>query len=253
MSSTHYSRIILHVPHSGTQVPESFVRHLLTMPSEHVDGVFEIMTFSRPLIDYYTDELFVPKEPSSRICSLVFPYNRVLCDVERLPHDPLETKGYGILYNFSSSHQYLRECCQVTSLKVYMEHYLALQRLITDEYDDTQNLLLMDCHSFSARPNALCENPGDVDICIGFNSDWSCPAEDTIQSVQQHFEEWGYRVGINYPFSNSKTVDIPIPYHSFMVEVSKRLYMNEDTLEHSEGFERLKSAIQSLYTKLLVE
>ena len=36
-----------------------------------------------------------------------------------------------------------------------------------------------------------------------------------------------------------------------MIEVNKRLYMDENTLEKSEGFEKLKQDIQSLYEVLL--
>jgi N-formylglutamate amidohydrolase len=40
-------------------------------------------------------------------------------------------------------------------------------------------------------------------------------------------------------------------YNSVMIEVNKRLYMNEQTLEKTYGFDRLKADIQSLYGKLL--
>jgi N-formylglutamate amidohydrolase len=36
-----------------------------------------------------------------------------------------------------------------------------------------------------------------------------------------------------------------------MIEVNKRLYMDEQTLEKAEGFEKLKQDIQSLYGTLL--
>ena len=58
-------------------------------------------------------------------------------------------------------------------------------------------------------------------------------------------------MGINEPFSNSKTFAVPGEYYSVMIEVNKRLYMNEYTLEKTEGFERLKQDIQSLYRYLL--
>lgn len=53
------------------------------------------------------------------------------------------------------------------------------------------------------------------------------------------------------PFSNSKTFDVPIEYHSVMIEVNKCLYMDELTLEKTDGFDQLKADIQSLYDKLL--
>ena len=111
--------------------------------------------------------------------------------------------------------------------------------------------LLIDCHSFSSQPNLLCSNPPDIDICIGFNDDSTCPEKVVIGKIKEHFLSRGYKVGINTPFSNSKTFEVPVRYHSVMIEVNKRLYMNEQTLEKTDGFDRLKADIQSLYDKLL--
>ena len=61
----------------------------------------------------------------------------------------------------------------------------------------------------------------------------------------------GYSVEFNKPYSNSITPQMPFPYTSVMIEVNKRLYMDEQTLEKAEGFEKLKQDIQSLYGTLL--
>jgi N-formylglutamate amidohydrolase len=44
---------------------------------------------------------------------------------------------------------------------------------------------------------------------------------------------------------------VPTEYHTVMIEVNKRLYMKEETLEKTDGFMRLKDEIQSLYKILL--
>ena len=111
--------------------------------------------------------------------------------------------------------------------------------------------LLIDCHSFSSQPNLLCSNPPDIDICIGFNDDATCPNKVVIGNIKQHFNSCGYKVAINTPFSNSKTFEVPVEYHSVMIEVNKCLYINEQTLEKTDGFDQLKADIQSLYEKLL--
>jgi N-formylglutamate amidohydrolase len=113
------------------------------------------------------------------------------------------------------------------------------------------NTLLIDCHSFSNLPNLLNSNPPDIDICIGFNDDETCPNQDVICNIVQLFKIHGYKVGINKPFSNSKTFAVPVKYQSVMIEVNKRLYMNETTLEKIKGFKKLKNDIQSLYEILL--
>jgi N-formylglutamate amidohydrolase len=111
--------------------------------------------------------------------------------------------------------------------------------------------LLIDCHSFSSRPNLLNRNPPNIDICIGYNDDATCPDKVVIGNIVQHFKSLGYKVGINEPFSNSKTFEVPVEYHSVMIEVNKRLYMDEQTLEKTDGIYTLKQDIQSLYPKLL--
>ena len=70
----------------------------------------------------------------------------------------------------------------------------------------------------------------DVDICVGYNEDWSKPNKQTIELAVSLFENSGYKVGINEPYSNSETPDCPFVYQSMMLEVNKRAYMEEDSL-----------------------
>ena len=70
----------------------------------------------------------------------------------------------------------------------------------------------------------------DVDICIGYNEDWSKPNKETIELAVSLFEDCGYKVGINEPYSNSETPDCPFAYQSMMLEVNKRAYMEDGTL-----------------------
>lgn len=112
--------------------------------------------------------------------------------------------------------------------------------------------LVIDCHSFSSIQNLLNRNPPlDIDICIGYNEDETCPNKTAIGNIVQYFSSLGYKVGLNKPFSNSKTFFVPTNYHTVMIEVNKKLYMDEKTLEKSDGFYRLKHDIQSLYDVLL--
>ncbi len=44
------------------------------------------------------------------------------------------------------------------------------------------------------------------------------------------FEDNGYKVGINEPYSNSETPDCPFAYKSMMLEVNKKVYMEDGSL-----------------------
>lgn len=238
-----YHNILLHVPHSSIAFPDASKASFDDLDDEE-----------RLLIDYYTDELFIPTQITKSIDSVVFPYCRLYCDVERLINDPLEKEGLGISYSrWVDKEGYgsvLRSFSSITSaFKLYADfHTEASLKLL----GMSGSKLLIDCHSFSCRPNLLNRNPPvDIDICIGYNDDETCPNKKTIDNVVQYFESMGYKVGINNPFSNSKTFHVPTEYHTVMIELNKKLYMNEDTHEKVDSFYKVKHNLQSLYQHLL--
>ena len=108
-----------------------------------------------------------------------------------------------------------------------------------------EGALLLDCHSF---PSEM----GDIDICIGFNEDWSKPDKNTIEMVVCLFEENGYKVGINEPYSNSETPDCPFQYQSMMLEVNKKTYMEEETL-HLKNNAAFRRSVHELMKTLLTQ
>ena len=239
-----YEGVLLHIPHSST-----------SFPSESIHSFADLDEDEKLLIDYYTAELFVPHEQEKNICPAIFPYCRLYCDVERLVNDPLEDKGLGISYHRTVDSDYLpfeeRSFSRLNeAFKYYADFHADVSKRIV-EMTCMNKILLIDCHSFSALPNLLNPTPPDIDICIGYNDDETRPYTKTIDYIVQYFKSLGYKVGINEPFSNSKTFPVPVEYHSVMIEVNKRLYMNEQTLDKIDSFYKLKHDIQSLYNLLL--
>ena len=242
-----YDRILLHVPHSSIDFPENSKYSFCDVDNEE-----------RLLIDYFTDDLFAPKKGSKNISSVVFPYCRLFCDVERLLNDPLNEKGLGLSYSRligPEPYDFRVFGNWNDAYEVYVDFHAMVAKQIVKLKPLCSPLLLIDCHSFSSMPNLLNRNPtSDIDICIGYNDDETCPDKVVIGNIVQHFKALGYKVGINKPFSNSKTFTVPVQYHSVMIEVNKKLYMDEHTLEKkTEGFTKLKQEIQSLYNILLKE
>lgn len=239
VDTRHYRKILLHIPHSSLMFPNDSRYTFEDLDEEE-----------RLLIDFYTDNLFLPVHPSENIESMEFHLCRLFCDVERLINDPLEEDGLGISY-----HRRVGDlpfdirsfCCLSEAFTYYMDFHAEMAKKIVSMGEET---LLIDCHSFSSHPNLLCSNPPDVDICIGYNDDDTHPKEVALGNIIQHFKSRGYKVGINTPFSNSKTFDVPIKYHSVMIEVNKRLYMDEDTLEKSNRYYQLCLDIQAMYDML---
>ena len=243
-----YNSIFLHIPHSSSSFP---------MDSKY--SFEDLDDEERLLIDYYTDELFVPDQETDHIIDATFPYCRLYCDVERLVNDPLEKDGLGICYfrevptGIGYSYTFREFNTKENAFSLYANFHAMVSKTIfgMNKYNQPMKVLLIDCHSFSALPNLLNSDPPDIDICIGYNDDETCPDKVVIGNIAQHFMALGYKVGINEPFSNSKTFSVPVKYHSVMIEVNKRLYMDELNLEKTEGFDKLKQEIQSLYNILL--
>lgn len=233
-----YKKLVLNIPHASPKIDKRF----------YDDSWHKIQEGTKiqndKMIDWFTDELFMPDSPLNEIEAIVAKWNRLLCDVERLPHDPLEKKGMGItsrdvdIYLFRNKDEIVKT-------------YVNYQRQLEDAL--TNDSLLVDCHSFSPD-NPLIANTAatNIDICIGFNDDFSKPSEFVLGTVEHHFISHGYSVAFNKPFSNSKTVGTPVQYHSLMIEVNKRTYMDEEQCKKTEGFERLHKVIMELYPKLLV-
>lgn len=75
----------------------------------------------------------------------------------------------------------------------------------------------------------------------------------TIEFAVNLFEENGYKVGINKPYSNSEAPNCPFSYQSMMLEVNKRAYMEEDSLrliERNDHKRNVRDLIENLLRQL---
>jgi len=167
------------------------------------------------LTDWFTDWIFCSAaKADSRICPVIFPFSRFFCDVERLENDPMESIGQGIVYtDVGSCHRTISDTEKdKLSERFYYSHLERLKTMLTP------SSFLMDCHSF---PQEI----SDVDICIGYNDDWSHPEDSLVNRVCSLFNSEGLSTGINEPFSNSISPAMPFSYPSMMIELNKRTYM----------------------------
>ena len=201
-----YNRIVLNEPHasieglyddqlSGWCIDERFVNEV----------VFR-------LTDWHTDFLFHGFH-HPKIRTVRFPYSRFVVDAERLWDDPMEAIGQGIIYrHYDCYRRAVTTEGEAKLLSLWGSHQQRLKSNLCEE------ALLLDCHSFP-------EEQGDVDICIGYNEDWSKPDKELLEYVVNLFEDNSYSVGINYPYSNSEAPVCPFAYQSMMLEVNKRVYL----------------------------
>ena len=227
-----YKRIVLNEPHASV---EGLYDELLSFWNIDANFVNDVVL---KWTDWHTDYLFHGYQ-RNEIHTVRFPYSRFIVDAERLWNDPLEEQGQGILYKqFAGYQRDIPKTHEPMLLNLWHQHQ---QRLKTNL---CENALLLDCHSFP------CE-VGEVDICIGYNEDWSKPDASTLSLVVNLFEENGYTVGINNPYSNSETPECPFVYQSLMLEVNKRAYMEEESLRLKQPIQR--KSIRDLMTTVLKE
>ena len=231
-----YDRIVLNEPHASIEG-----LHDNQLSFWKIDDWF-INEIVLKWTDWHTDYLFHGCK-NERVRTVRFPFSRFIVDAERLWNDPLEKQGQGILYrHFMGYTREIPKKQEEVLLNLWLWHQKMLRKnLCTDA-------LLLDCHSFPS-------NMVDVDICIGFNEDWSKPCRDTIETTLNLFEENGYKVGINNPYSNSETPDCPFHYQSMMLEVNKKVYMEEGSLrlKHEKGYKKpVRELITDLITHLVV-
>ena len=220
-----FNGIVLFIPHSSDNLDR-------TQWAGDIDRAIDRWT------DWHTDKLF--RSNDDRVKSVVFPYSRFFCDAERLIDDPMEKIGQGIAYRSI-------EGCERILTQQQLEDIYAKYNSIHKNLEEAAQpgYLIIDCHSFPA------DLDDKIDICIGFNDDASRPYDGILNLVAEHFTNAGLKVGINAPYSNSMRVEKGIP--TLMLEVNKKVYLQNDGKTPSDDFDKIKRLISSLYTRLLID
>jgi N-formylglutamate deformylase len=115
----------------------------------------------------------------------------------------------------------------------------------------------LNCHSMPAVSSAYSTDfPGLVhaDFVIG-DRDGSTASVALSQRVCAVLRGFGYSVSYNHPYKGVELVrrygDPAAQRHSIQVEINRKLYMDEATLEPNAGFPRLQGHLRQLAEELL--
>ena len=109
----------------------------------------------------------------------------------------------------------------------------------------------VNCHSMPAVGDAYSDDAGRTrkDFVLGDRDGTTCAPEFTVL-VAETLAGLGYSVAINDPY---KGVEIVRRYgrpgehrHSLQIELNRRLYMNETTLEPTQGFAALEADLERM-------
>ncbi|MDB5392917.1 MAG: putative hydrolase [Rhodospirillales bacterium] len=135
--------------------------------------------------------------------------------------------------------------------RYYRPYHAAVADAIEQAVDRFGAVWHVNCHSMpsSRGPRIPVSGWERADFVLGDRDGTTCGA-GFRRLVQGTLQRMGYDVRINDPYKGVELVrrfgQPHLGRHSLQIEVNRRLYMNEETLEPNAGFERLKRDIDNL-------
>ncbi len=254
-------------PHSGRHYPRHFLAQSRLDP-----------LMLRRSEDCYVDELFqsVP-ELGAPLLSAHFP--RAFLDVNREPyeldpalirepmpeyansHSVRVTGGLGTIARIvADGEEIYREPLSLAAALMRIELlYLPFHRALAHLLDRTRErfgyAVLIDCHSMpsASMTKGVASRP---DFIIGDRFGASCDGRIS-HFVREELVALGYSVEMNRPYAGGHiTEHYGRPgrgCHALQLEVNRGLYLDEISLERSEGFVRLQADLTALCAAMMVE
>jgi N-formylglutamate deformylase len=256
--------LVFDSPHSGTHYPHDF-------------GFACPLPLLRMAEDTFIEELYgsAPAHGATLVAAL-FPrsyidVNRSLADIDEAlldapwpgPTAPSEKTrlGQGLVRRLARPGLpvYARALSVAEMqhrIRTYYEPYHAeLQAAIDRLHGKFGVVWHIDCHSMPEKGNEMSSDPGATraDFVLGDRDGTTCAAELT-DFVARVLAGRGYEVKVNDPYKGVELVrrhGRPAENrHSLQIEVNRRLYMDEATLEKNAGYARLAADLDHLVAAL---
>ncbi|MEO8101706.1 MAG: N-formylglutamate amidohydrolase [Betaproteobacteria bacterium] len=253
--------VIFDSPHSGTVYPADFdtvVPRLVLRRAEdtHVDALYSAApdrgatliaaNFPRSYIDPNRSLLDIDAE--------------LLADTWPGPINASRKteKGIGLVWRLLDTGEaiYTRKLAvaevQGRIGRCYAPYHKAVRDAINSAHSHYGAVWHINCHSMPATSSVISEEgPGvaRADFVLGDRDGATC-SPDFTNFVALTLRDLGYDVRINDPYKGVELVrafsDPAARKHSLQIEVNRKLYMNEDSRERNDGFERLKENLTHL-------
>ena len=248
--------LIAHVPHSSTYIPPE-LRATIVLDDNKLQKELLVLT------DWYADELF-SGVIDCRGISFISNISRLIVDFERFEDDEKESmakKGMGVIYKKTSAGKVLRQYLTLIERELLLDRFYrpynkAFEEEVQKLLDRFDTCLILDCHSFPFHPLPYeKQNLKRPDICIG--TDPFHTPERLIEKIEDYFHEHKWTTFHNEPFSGTY---VPLKFFgtdtrvsSVMIEVNRRMYMNEKTGERLDSFTDVRDKIISPLLNTLSE
>lgn len=249
--------LIFASPHSGRRYP----------PELLADARVSLISLRRSE-DAYVDELFAGAAAhgaavlSATVARAFVDLNRDPAELDpemfdqRPPHSPQTNSarvqaGLGAIPRISGDGQtiYRRKLALSEAERrintVHRPYHALLQNLIAETKEQFGCTVLIDCHSM---PNNA-RGAHAPDIVLGDRFGASCHPSVTALA-EATLRRQGYRVARNTPFAGGHTTQNygrPIAHvHALQIEINRALYVDERTLERTNGYVRVRADMSRL-------
>jgi N-formylglutamate deformylase len=262
--------LVLDSPHSGIDYPEDFrhacdMRALRQAEDTHVEKLYDFA----PAMGIAWIEALFPRAylDANRNCTEIdesmidAPWpGDIVSDEKALGKVRL---GKGLLWRCTDDGVpiYSRKLsvAEVQSRieRCWTPYHAAVAQAIEDAHGRHGYAIHINCHSMPAVAGQFSTDfPGLVhaDFVIG-DRDGTTAAPALSRKVCSHLESLGYNVSYNHPYKGVELVrrygDPARQRHSIQVEINRKLYMDEETLQLTPAHEELKASLRSLARMLL--
>jgi N-formylglutamate amidohydrolase len=252
--------LVLDSPHSGTDYPADFdyaaPRALMRQAEDtHVETLWRSAPeFGATLIEARFPRAYI--DP-----------NRSLEDIDEALLDapwpgPVRRsrkteQGIGLVWRLAreGAPMYARKLSVAEVQRRIVECYAPYHRAVAEALDARHSefgaVWHINCHSMPAVGDTLADDPGRAraDFVLGDRDGSTCAAEFTAV-VADALRAMGYDVAVNDPYKGVELVRLHgrpgENRHSLQIEINRRLYMDEMTLEPHEGFAGLRANLDRL-------
>ena len=128
-------------------------------------------------------------------------------------------------------------------------YHAALARLLGEAHSAHGYAILIDWHSMPAAAARTGGRDSPCDMVLGDRFGASCSSLVT-QRVERELEAMGYRVARNAPYAGGYTTEHygrPMRRtHALQIEINRALYLDEVSLEPTQGFAKLQADLEAL-------
>ncbi len=240
-------------PHSGQKYPEDF---------DYICKKSELESLS----DLYVDELFEHvTQQAAYFLKAEFPrsyidVNRHIDDIDIQLVDGLWSKaiykqgraksGYGVIYRLAKGKNIYETRLSAETIHsrltdYYTPYHKALSNTLNTIHERYGTAYHINCHSMPSSQRFI-KLP---DIVLSDRNGSSCSPQ-FMDFVKTLFVRKGYSISVNHPYKGAEILrqcgNPAYDRHSLQIEINRKLYMDEKTLQKHEGFEALKGNLEDI-------